>query len=133
VTRRIAILLGVPVVLAVLVAVPLVLVRGEYQLLCAAVAVGLVVPPGLVTLVLAEKLSRASLFGPLLALAIGTAIRLLVGFGGGAAVFLLSEPTFHDEPLSYFGWLLGVYLVTLATETALLARPAPRTPGQPGA
>jgi hypothetical protein len=134
VTRRAAILLGVPSLLAVLAAVPLGLSRGEYQWACAAIAVGLVVPPGLITLVLAEKLSRASLYGPLLALAIGTAIRLVVGFGGAVAVFLISKPTFHADPFSFFGWVLGAYLVTLATETALLARVAPgRYPGPPGA
>lgn len=120
--RQAAILLGVPVALAVLVAVPLGLWRGEYQWLCAAVAVGLVIPPGLVTLFLAERLAKASLFGPILALAVGTVIRLAVGFGGAAAVFFLNRPTFEADPLSFFGWVLGAYLVTLGTETALLAR-----------
>lgn len=124
--RRGAILLGVPIVLAVLVAVPLGLWRGEYQWLCAAIAVGLVVPPGLLTLILADKLGRMSVFGPLLALAIGTALRLAVGFGGAVVVFLLGKPTFGADPMSYFGWLLGVYLVTLATETTLLAKSVTR-------
>jgi hypothetical protein len=122
VIRRAAILLGVPVALAALVAVPLGLWKGDYQWLCAGVAVGLVVPPGLVTLVLAERLSRTSVFGPLLALAVGTAIRLAAGFGGTAAVLFLSGPTFRDDPLSFCGWVLGVYLTTLVVETVLLAR-----------
>jgi hypothetical protein len=124
---RAAILLGAPVALAALVAVPLGSWRGEYQWLCAAVAVALVVPPGLLTLILAERLAKASMFGPILALAVGTVIRLGTGFGGAAAVFFLNRPTFEPDPLSFFGWVLGAYLVTLATETALLARgiPAP--------
>jgi hypothetical protein len=131
---RAAILLGVPVACAALVAVPLGLWRGEYQWLCAAVAVGLVVPPGLVTLILAERLAKASLFGPILALAVGTVIRLVAGFGGAAAVFFLNRPTFEPDPLSFFGWVLGTYLVTLATETALLARfNSPAAQGQVGA
>ena len=120
--RRAAILLGVPVLLAAAVAVPLGVWRGEYQWLCAGVALALVVPPGLVTLILAERLAKTSAFGPLLALAVGTALRLAVGFGGAVVVFLVSKPTFHADPLAYFGWVLGVYLVTLVVETALLAR-----------
>jgi hypothetical protein len=123
--RRAAILLGVPVLLAAAVAIPLAQWRGDYQWLCAGVAVALVVPPGLVTLVLADKLARTSVFGPLLALAVGTALRLAIGFGGAVIVFLVSKPTFHAEPLVYFGWVLGVYLITLVTETALLARVKP--------
>lgn len=114
-------MLGVPLVLAALVAVPLGAWKGEYQWLCAAVAAGLVVPPGLATLILAEKLAKVSAFGPLMALAVGTAVRLFVGFGGAVAVFFASKPTFHADPFSFFGWLLGTYLVALATETALLA------------
>ena len=120
--RRTAILLGVPVLLVAAVAVPLGLWRGEYQWLCAGIALALVVPPGLVTLVLAERLAKTSLFGPLLALAVGTALRMVVGFGGAVLVFALSKPTFHADPLTYFGWLLGVYLLMLVVETAMLAR-----------
>ena len=123
------ILLGVPVVLAAVVAGPLGLWHGDYQWLCAAIAVGLVVPPGLVTLILADRLSRMSVFGPLLALAIGMAIRIAVAFGGAVVVFLLGRATFEADPISYFGWLLGVYLTTLVTETALLARSATAIPG----
>lgn len=120
--RRAAILLGVPVLLAGLVAVPLGLWRGGYQWLCAGVAVGLIVPAGVVTLVLADRLSRGSAFGSLVALVAGTAVRLAVGFGGAVAVFFASGPTFRTDPISFCGWVLGVYLTTLAVETVLLAR-----------
>ena len=126
--RRAAILLGVPAALVVLVAVPLGLWRGEYQWLCAGVAAVLVIPPGLVTLILAERLAKTSIFGPLVALGVGTAVRLTVGFGGAVMVFLISKPTFDEQPLVYFGWVLGTYLVTLATETALLAGMKPVVP-----
>ena len=120
--RRAAILLGVPVLVAALVAVPLWWWRGDYQLLCAAVAVVLVVPPCVGTLVVAERLARTSLYGPLLAVVIGTYGRIAVGFGGAAAVFFASKPTFHADPLSFWGWVLGTYLLTLLVETVLLAR-----------
>jgi hypothetical protein len=129
VIRRVGILLGVPVVLALLVAVPLGLWRGEYQWLCAGVAVGLVVPPGLVTLILADRLARTSVFGPLLALALGTALRLAVGFGGAVVVFLATRPTFEADPVSFLAWLLGVYLTSLCVETVLLARAQPGATG----
>jgi hypothetical protein len=123
VIKRAAILLGLPVALAVLVAVPLGLVRGEYQWLCAAVAVGVVVPPGVLTLYASERLFRSSLLGPLLALVVGTFGRLLLGYGGAALIFFASKPTFHADPISYWAWVLGLYLATLAVETALLAKP----------
>src|SRR5204862_7564423 len=87
VMRRAAILAGVPVLLAVLVAVPLGLWRGPYQWLCAAVALGLTVTPGVATLVLAERLGKASAYGRVVALVLGTVVRLAVGFGGAALVF----------------------------------------------
>ena len=49
-------------------------------------------------------------------------MRLLVGFGGAVLVFLLSKPTFHGDPISFWMWVLGVYLLTLIVETVLLTR-----------
>jgi hypothetical protein len=115
-------MLGVPVLLVALVAGPVGLWKGEYHWLCAAVAVVLVVPPGLVTLILAERLARVSIFGPLLALAIGTVVRVVVGIGGAVAVFFLSKPTFVADSISYLGWVLVTYLITLVVETLLLMR-----------
>lgn len=127
-TRRAVILIGVPVLIVALVAFPVGLWKGEYQWLCAAVAVGLVVPPGLVTLILADRLTRGSIFGPFLALAIGTAVRVLVGFGGAVAVFFANKPTFSPDPFSFLGWVLGTYLTTLVVETRLLAQIRPEPP-----
>lgn len=127
-THRAAILIGVPVLIVALVAFPLGLWKGEYQWLCAGVAVALVVPPGLVTLLLAERLTRGSMFGPFLALAIGTAVRVLVGFGGAVAVFFANKPTFSPDPFSFLGWVLGTYLTTLIVETRLLAQIRPEPP-----
>ena len=41
---------------------------------------------------------------------------------GAVAVILLSKPTFHAAPFSYWGWVLGTYLTSLLVETVLLAR-----------
>ena len=120
--RRAAILAGVSVALVAVVALPLGLWKGEYQWLCAGIALALVVPPGVVTLILAERLGRGSPYGALLAVVLGTFGRLFVGFGGAAVVFFASNPTFHGDPISYWGWVLGAYLATLLTETVLLAR-----------
>jgi hypothetical protein len=121
VIRPVAILLGVPVALTVLLAVPLGVWKGHYQWLCAGVALGLVVPPGVVTLILAERLTRGSPFGALLALAVGAVVRVVVGFGGAVVVYFASAPTFSGDPLSFLSWVLGVYLTTLIVETVLLA------------
>jgi hypothetical protein len=121
VIRRAAILLGVPVLLVGAAAVPLGLWRGSYQWLCAAVAVGLTVPPGLVTLVLAERLGRESPYGRVLAVVLGTVVRLVLGFGGAGLVFLVAGASFRSDPASYWLWVLFAYLVTLAVETSLLA------------
>jgi hypothetical protein len=131
--RRAAILLGVPLLLAALAAIPLGLWRGEYQWLCAAVAAAVVVPPGVLTLLASGPLARSSPMGPLLVLVVGTFGRIALGFGGAAAVYFASKPTFHADPISYWAWVLGMYLATLAVETALLARgnPPAAATGQP--
>jgi hypothetical protein len=129
VKRRAAVLLGVPVLLAIVAAVPLGLWRGPYQWLCAAVALAVVVPPGLVTLLLVERMSRGSPYGQVGALVLGTCVRLLVGFGGAAAIFLLARPTFQADAISFWIWLLGVYLTTLIVETVLLSDASKMRPG----
>jgi hypothetical protein len=119
--RRAAILAGVPLLLAVLVAVPLGLWRGSYQWLCAAVALALTVIPGFLTLALTERLLRSPA-GAVVALVLGPVVRLLAGFGGGVVVFYAAGDTFRREPVSFWGWVLGAYLVTLVVEMVLLSR-----------
>jgi hypothetical protein len=36
-------------------------------------------------------------------------------------VFLAAGPTFRADPISFWLWVLSAYLVTLMTETSLLA------------
>jgi hypothetical protein len=74
------------------------------------------------TLIATERLRRGSAASQVAALVLGTAVRLLVGFGGAVLVFVLSKPTFHVDALGFWMWVLGVYLATLVVETALLAR-----------
>ncbi len=123
--RRAAILVSIPVIIAALITVPLGVWKGDHHWLCAAVALALTVPAGLITLILAERLSRTSPYGNVVAMAVGTFTRVVVGFGGAAIVFLLSGDTFRTNPLSYWAWILGMYLVTLTVEIALLSSPAP--------
>lgn len=122
--RQGAILLAVPVLVLGVVAVPLGLVRGPYQWLCAGIAIGLTVPPGLATLAATAWLAKTSPYGRVLAVFVGTFVRLVVGFGGAALVFFGSGPTFRNDPLSFWFWLLGAYLVALVVETMLLVRQA---------
>lgn len=118
--RQVAILFGVPVLIAVLVAVPLAEWRGSYQWLCAAVALGLTVPVAIGTLVFANVSTKGPPFGQVAVLFAGTFLRMAVGFGGAVVVFLAAGETFRREPLVYFGWVLGTYLTTLTVEMALL-------------
>lgn len=119
--RRAALLIGVPLCGAVLIALPLGLWRGPYQWLCAAIAAAVTLVPGVGTLVLAERLAKSPL-GLLLVVFVGTFVRLVVGFGGAAVIFFASQPTFHSDPWSYWLWVLGMYLTTLLVETILLGR-----------
>jgi hypothetical protein len=120
--RRAAVLLGLPVLIAILAAVPLGLWRGSYQWLCAAIALGLVVPPGLLTLFASERLAQASPYARVGALVLGTVVRLLIGFGGAVLVFVLGKSTFQGDAISFWMWVLGAYLTTLLVETVLQVR-----------
>ena len=121
-TRRVLVLLAVGVGVGGLAAVPAGLWLGPRQWAFAAVAFGLCLVPGVGTLVLAEVLARRSPFGRLLALVVGTVVRLVVGFGGAAAVVLLAGIDDRAGRIGFLAWVLAAYLVTLAAETALLAR-----------
>jgi hypothetical protein len=119
----------VPALLAAAMAVPLGIWRGPHHWAIAAIALGLMVLPGLVTLFLCERLRIGSPAGQVAALVLGTVVRLVVGFGGAVLVFVLTKPRFHHDAISFWMWILGVYLVTLVVETALLARVKPPAPG----
>lgn len=125
--RRVVALIGVPVIVALVVALPLGLWRGPHHWLCATVAVGLTVLPGLATLVLAQQFVKWPL-GPVAVVFVGAFVRLGVGFGGAVGVFLASRPIFHADPWSYWLWVLGVYLVTLVLETVLLSKQVRQRP-----
>jgi hypothetical protein len=125
VIRQAAILLGLPILIVGLVATPLGFLRGSYQWLCSGVAVGLTVPAGLVTLIATAMLAATSPYGRVIALFLGTFVRLFVGFGGGLLVFFASGPTFRVDPVSFWVWLMGAYLTNLTIETVLLARQLP--------
>jgi hypothetical protein len=121
VIRRALLLVAITVGLVAAVALPLGLWRGPYQWLCAAVALGLTVLPGVLTLVAAERLGRGTPAARVLAVVGGTLVRVVLGFGGGVVVFLAAGPTFRADPISFWLWVLSAYLVALMTETSLLA------------
>lgn len=123
--RPAALLLVVPVLVATIIAVPLGLWFGPYQWLCASVATALIVPPSVATLIVAKRMAKASPYGQVAALFLGTFVRLAVGFGGAVLVFVLSKPTFHADPISFLLWVLGLYLTMLVVETVLLAQNSP--------
>src|SRR5262249_29210677 len=62
--------------------------------------------------------------GGVVGMLLGTALRILVAFGGGAVVFLLT-PMFRDAVLGYWLWLLFAYLASLVAGTGLLGGLSP--------
>ncbi len=121
--RQAVVLLGLPLLLVAATAIPLGFWRGPYQWLCAGTAAALILPVGAVTLWLTDRVGRTSPYGKVTALFMGTALRLMVGFGGAVMIFLLSRPTFTEHAVTFWLWVLGTYLTTLIVETALLAGP----------
>lgn len=121
-TRKLLLVVGLPLTIGLLVAVPVGLALGPAQWGFAALAFGLCVPPGLVVVVLADYLSRATPFGRVVAVFAGTFLRLAVAFGGGVLLFLAAGPEDRPGRVAFWLWLLLAYLTTLVVETAVLAR-----------
>lgn len=124
-SRRLLIVVGAPLCLGAILAIPIALAIGTNQLAFAAIAFGLSVPPGLAVVLLHDYLIRTSPFGRVMALFVGTFIRLVVGFGGGVILFLLVGPEERTDKLAFWAWILFAYLTTLATETVVFAQQAP--------
>lgn len=121
-TRSALILIGVPLAVGVIAGGTAGLIIGPRHWGFAAGAFGLCVPPGVVTLVLANYLIRSSPLGALLALTVGMAFRMVVGFGGAVVVILVGGFTDSADRVTFLIWVLFAYLVTLVVETVLLRR-----------
>ena len=126
--RRLLIVVGVPILIGAVVAIPLGLALGLKQWAFAGIAFALCVTPGLAIVLLHDYLIQTSPFGRILAMAIGTFVRLVTGFGGGVVVFFLLGLEERSDKLAYWSWILFAYLTTLVTELMVLAKPqaAPR-------
>jgi Na+/melibiose symporter-like transporter len=139
VIRPLLILVGVSVAVGTLAALPLGLVLGRGQWLCAAVGFALCVPPAALTLAIALWMSKRSKFGGLLGLACGAPVRMIVSIGGGVGLYFwelhrTQAQSPLSEPWGFWMWLLFAYLVTVAVETVLLlqwALPGPTAPAAP--
>ena len=71
---------------------------------------------------LQQYLIGTSPYGRVIAVAAGTAIRLVACFGGGVVIFLLLKPEAKDDKLAFWLWILFAYLTSLAVETAVFAK-----------
>lgn len=120
--RSLVIVIGIPLLVGVAAVVPVSQVLGPQHWTLAGIAFGLTVPPSLVTLSLSQYLIRTSPLGLVLAVFVGTFVRLVVGYGGGVIVFFVVSLEARADKAAYWLWLLFAYLTTLATDTALLAR-----------
>lgn len=121
--RKLLLMIGLPLLIGGVVAVPIGWVRGPMQWTFAAIAFGLCLVPGLVVLAVSDYLIQTSPFGRILAVFIGTFVRLVVAFGGGVVVFLLAGPDDRVDRIAFWLWVLFAYLTTLTVETALMAGP----------
>lgn len=120
-SRNALLLVGLSLGIGLVVAGPVGLLLGPQHWAFAGVGFGLCVPPGLVTLLVAEYLIRTSPFGRVVAMVVGTFVRLAVGVGGGVVAFLLLAPGGEADRLAFWLWLLFAYLTTLVVEMGLLA------------
>jgi hypothetical protein len=118
-TGRQAAILAIPGVMVLLAALPAGLVGGPVHAAAAVVAVGLTVPASYGTFALTRWLAGRHPLGVVIGMFAGVALRLVVAFVGGAAVFVLTG-SFAELKLGYWFWLLFAYLASLIAETALL-------------
>ena len=121
-SRRLLAVTFLPPLIGALVAGIVKWILKEDQTLFFAISFGLTVPAGVVAFLFQEWLVRRSPFGMVAALAVGTAIRLVVCFGGGVAVFLLLKPEERSDKLAFWFWILFAYLTALAVEVAVFAK-----------
>jgi hypothetical protein len=133
VTRRLLVVLGLPLLVGACAAIPTAIAFGSRQAGFAAIAFGLCVPPGLAVLLLHDYLIRTTPFGRVVALFAGTFLRLALGFGGGILAYFAMGLEERADKLAYFLWILFAYLTVLVVETVMFAKPATgaRQPGLP--
>lgn len=120
-TRVAALVVGLPLLIGAVVAVPVGWIRGPVQWQLAGIAFALCVPPGLLVVLLADYLGRVSPYGRVLAVFVGTFVRMAVGFGGGVLIFLAAGFDNRADKVAFWLWLLFAYLVTLVVETVVLS------------
>lgn len=120
-SRLLGQLLATPLLIIGSVAAVVGWLSGDWRPLSAAgAALILVLPPGVMVLLCLRRpnLSPYSRVGVVL---LGSLLRLLLGVGGGLLVYRLLRQTTGWEPLIFWSWLLGTYLVALTVETIVLA------------
>jgi hypothetical protein len=117
VIKRVALLLAGSLLFWGLAAYPAYLLGGDTGLLFSAVAAGLCLVPGLVTLVWAEWTYRRSPDQHLLMVLGGTGVRLFVVLGGALAI-QSGLPRFRQT--GFLLWVGVFYLFTLILEVVLM-------------
>ena len=120
-TRLAGLVVGLPLLIGAAVAVPVGWIRGPVQWQLAGIAFALCVPPGVLVVLLADYLGRVSPYGRVLAVFVGTFVRMAVGFGGGVLIFLAAGFDNRADKIAFWLWLLFAYLVTLVVETVVLS------------
>ncbi|MCS7272501.1 MAG: hypothetical protein NZ703_15565, partial [Gemmataceae bacterium] len=76
------------------------------HLTAAAVALALILPPGVLAAWLVQR-QEMSAYGRVAIVMLTSILRLVLGFGGGVALFFLCRHSLGWGPLCFWGWLLG--------------------------
>jgi hypothetical protein len=96
---------------------------GPGHWLPSAAALGLCLVPAVGTLVAVRATADRSPVEAIGAVLVAPLARLVVVTLGGFVLWR-AVPAFRDDPVRFWGWVLGIYLFTLVAETAvLLSRP----------
>ncbi len=100
---------------------------GDQALVFSGVAVLLCLPPMATTLLWAGCVREKPPADQMIMIAGSTGVRMAFVLGGGLALFL-AVPYFQGQ-VSFWIWVLAVYLFTLALDVALMLamRPGPKT------
>lgn len=118
-SRRLAWLIGGGLVAWLLVLYPAYSLGGVQAVVDSAVALALCLVPTTLTLAWTGRLQTQSPTGTMMMVLGGTGIRMAFVLGVGLGLYLLVLGLQHS---SFWGWVLGFYLFTLALEMLILNR-----------
>ena len=116
-TRSLGILIGVTVAVWAAAFLPARMLGGERTLIYSLVALVICLIPSVVTLIWACKTLKYRPSQAFTVIASSMGVRMTFVLGAG---LILNQAVPYFEPMSFWFWILGFYMVTLALETLLV-------------